>query len=184
MLGAAPRDASKDFPHASCTATMAPGEIDNTDKGIIYLLQQDARKRTVADIGEQVGVSSSTVTNRIARLEEQGIIKGYHTIVGYTEAGLGHHLLVSATVPISEKDELIDEILEVSGVVSVRELLTNTENLSLELVGRTQEDIEESLEDLDGLGVHVERMEIMKQERAQSYNHFGQPFADDDEVGR
>lgn len=172
----------KDFLHASCMAIMAPDEIDNTDKGIIYLLQQDARKRTVADIGEQVGVASSTVTNRIDRLEEQGVIKGYHTIVDYTEAGLGHHLLVTATVPISEKEELTDEIMEVSGIVSVRELLTNNENLSLELVGRTQEDIEESLEDLDSLGVDIERMEIMKQEQAQSYNHFGQEFADEEDV--
>ena len=175
--------ASKDFLHASCTAIMALDEIDNTDKGILFLLQQDARKRTVADIGEQVGVSSSTVTNRIDQLEEKGIIKGYHTIVDYTKAGLGHHLLVSATVPISEKEELIDELMELSGVVSVRELLTNEQNLSLELVGRTQEDIEESLEEMDSLGVRVERMEIMKQERAQPYNHFGQEFADDDEVG-
>lgn len=163
---------------------MGEDEIDNTDRGIIYLLQQDARKRTVADIGEQVGVSSSTVTNRIDQLEEQGVIKGYHTIVDYTSAGLGHHLLVTATVPISEMEELIDDVMEVSGVVSVRELLTNVENLSLELVGRTQEDVEESLEALDALGVHIEGMEMMKQERAQPYNHFGQEFADEADIGR
>lgn len=183
MLGGCASRRKKGFPRASNTATMAPDEIDNTDKGIIYLLQQDARKRTVADIGEQVGVSSSTVTNRIDRLEEEGVIKGYHTIVDYTKTGLGHHLLATATVPISEKEELIDEIMEVSGVVSVRELLTNNENLSVELVGETQTDIEESLEDLDSHGIDIERMEIMKQERAQSYNHFGQPFADEDDVG-
>lgn len=161
---------------------MAPEEIDNVDKGIIYLLQQDARKRTVADIGEKVGVSSSTVTNRIDRLEERGVIKGYHTIIDYAEAGLGHHLLVTATVPLSEREELIDDIMEVSGVVRVRELLTNSENLSLELVGETQDDIEESLGDLDALGVHLDRMEIMKQEHAKPYNHFGQEFATDDDV--
>lgn len=162
---------------------MAPDEIDDVDKGIIYLLQQDARRRTVADIGEQVGVSSSTVTNRIDRLEEAGVIKGFHTIVDYTKAGLGHHLLVTATVPLSEREELIGEFMEISGVVSVRELLTNRENLSLELVGETQEDIEESLEKLDSLGADVERMEIMKQELAQPYNHFGQDFADEEDVG-
>lgn len=162
---------------------MVADEIDNTDKGIIYLLQQDARRRTVADIGERVGVSSSTVTNRIDRLEERGVIRGYHTIVDYTEAGLGHHLLVTGTVPFSEKEQLIDEIMEVSGVVSVRELLTNEENLSLELVGRTQADVEESLEALDGLGVNVERTEMMKQERAKPYNHFGEAFADGDDGG-
>ncbi|WP_331235233.1 Lrp/AsnC family transcriptional regulator [Natronorarus salvus] len=162
---------------------MAPDEIDNVDKGIIYLLQQDARKRTVADIGEQVGVSSSTVTNRIERLQEQGVIKGYHTIVDYTKAGLSHHLLVTATVPIPEREELANEIMDISGVVSVRELLSNVANLSLELVGHSQEDIEESLTELDARGVHIERVEIMKQERAQPYNHFGQEFAEEDDVG-
>lgn len=162
---------------------MASDELDNVDKGIIYLLQQDARKRTVADIGEKVGVSSSTVANRIDGLEEQGIIKGFHTIVDYPEAGLGHHLLVTATVPLTEREKLSDEIMEISGVVSVRELLTNNENLSLELVGASQEDIEESLAELDSHGVHIERMEIMKQERAQPYNHFGQKFANEDNTG-
>ncbi|WP_255167996.1 Lrp/AsnC family transcriptional regulator [Natrononativus amylolyticus] len=162
---------------------MASDEIDHVDKGIIYLLQQDARKRTVADIGEKVGVSSSTVANRIDRLEEQGIIKGFHTIVDYTKAGLGHHLLVTATVPLTEREELLDEIMEISGVVSARELLTNNENLSLEIVGASQEDIEESLTELDSHGVHIERMEIMKQERAQPYNHYGQKFANEDNTG-
>ncbi|RQG92887.1 AsnC family transcriptional regulator [Natrarchaeobius halalkaliphilus] len=160
---------------------MAPDEIDNVDKGIIYLLQQDARKRTVADIGEQVGVSSSTVTNRIDRLEEQGVIKGYHTIVDYTKAGLGHHLLVTATVPIPEREERVDEIMEISGVVSVRELLSNNANLSLELIGHSQDDIEESLIELDSRGVDIESVEIMKQEQAQPYNHFGQEFTDEDD---
>ncbi|WP_254861979.1 Lrp/AsnC family transcriptional regulator [Halovivax gelatinilyticus] len=162
---------------------MSPDEIDNVDKGIIYLLQQDARKRTVADIGDQVGVSSSTVTNRIDRLEEEGVIKGYHTIVDYTKAGLGHHLLVTATVPISERADRVDEIMEISGVVSVRELLSSNANLSLELVGHSQDGIEESLAELDSRGVQIERVEIMKQEQAKPYNHFGQEFADEDDVG-
>ena len=162
---------------------MVSDEIDNVDKGIIYLLQQDARRRTVADIGEKVDVAASTVTNRIDDLEERGVIKGYHTIIDYTKAGLDHHLLVTATVPIPEKGDLVDEIMEISGVVSVRELLSSNENLSLELVGSTQEDIEESLVELNSRGVHIERMEIMKQEQAKPYNHFGQEFADEDDTG-
>ncbi|WP_226003932.1 Lrp/AsnC family transcriptional regulator [Natrinema salinisoli] len=158
---------------------MVGKEIDNVDKGILYLLQQDARGNTVTEIGERVGVSSSTVANRINRLEERDVILGYHPIVKYREAGLGHHLLVSATVPLTEREELLDDIMEISGVVSIRELLTNKENLSLELVAHTQEELEESLEDLDRLGVHIERMEIMKQERANPYNHFGKEFADE-----
>jgi len=73
--------------------------------------------------------------------------------------------------------------MEVSGVISIRELLTNSENLSLEVVGRTSEDIEDTLEALDSLGVDIERMEMMKQERTNPYNNFGEEFADEEATG-
>lgn len=158
---------------------MGSRELDNVDKGILYLLQKDARRNTTGDMAAKVGVSSSTVANRINRLEERGVILGYHPIIRYSETGLGHHLLVTATVPLRKREEMLDDIMEVSGIVSIRELLTNNENLSLELVGLTSEDIEESLEELDSLGVDIERMEMMKQERVNPYNHFGKEFAEE-----
>jgi hypothetical protein len=78
---------------------------------------------------------------------------------------------------------MMDGIMEVAGIVSVRELLTNKESLSLEVVGRTSEDIEETLESLDSLGVDIERMEMMKQERTNPYNHFGEEFANEEDSG-
>lgn len=162
---------------------MVSEELDNVDKGILYLLQKDARRNTTEEMAEIVDVSSSTVANRINRLEERGVILGYHPIVKYSETGLGHHLLVTATVPLRDREEMVDDIMEVSGIVSVRELLTNNENLSLEVVGRTSEDVEETLEALDSLGVDIERMEMMKQERANPYNHFGTAFANEEDTG-
>jgi DNA-binding Lrp family transcriptional regulator len=162
---------------------MVSKELDNVDKAILYLLQKDARRNTIEDMGKKVGVSSSTVANRINRLEERGVILGYHPIIKYSETGLGHHLLVTATVPLQNREKMLDDLMEVSGVVSIRELLTNNENLALEVVGRTSEDIEDSLEALDSLGVDIERMEMMKQERTNPYNHFGNEFADEENTG-
>jgi len=158
-------------------------ELDNVDKGILYLLQEDARRNTTDDMAEKVGVSSSTVANRINSLEERGVILSYHPIIRYSETGLGHHLLVTATVPLRDRDKMLDDIMEVSGIVSIRELLTNNENLSLEVVGHTSEDIENTLEALDTLGVDIERMEMMKQERTNPYNHFGKEFASEEDAG-
>lgn len=163
--------------------SMASEELDNVDKGILYLLQQNARRSTTEEMAEKLGVSSSTVANRINALEERGIILGYHPIVKYTETGLGHHLLVTATIPLQDRDKMLDDVMEVSGVISIRELLTNNENLSLEVVGRTSDDVEDTLEALDSLGVDIERMEMMKQERTNPYNHFGEEFADEEETG-
>ena len=162
---------------------MVSKELDNVDKGILYLLQEDARRNTTEDMAEKVGVSSSTVANRINHLEERDVIVGYHPIVKYSETGLGHHLLVTATVPLQDREEILDGLMEVSGVVSIRELLTNNENLSLEVVGRTSEDIENTLKTLDSLGVDINRMEMMKQERINPYNHFGQEFANEEDTG-
>jgi len=128
----------------------------------------------------KVGVSSSTVANRINDLEKRGVILSNHPIINYSETGLGHHLLVTATVPLRDREKMMDGIMEVSGIVSIRELLTNKENLSLEVVGRTSEDIEETLESLDSLGVDIERMRMMKQERTNPYNHFGEEFANEE----
>ena len=162
---------------------MVSKELDNVDKGILYLLQTDARHNTTEDMAEKVGVSSSTVANRINRLEERGVILSYQAIIKYSETGLGHHLLVTATVPLRNREKMLDDIMGVTGIVSIRELLTNNENLSLEVVGHTSEDIEDTLEALDSLGVDIERMEMMKQERANPYNHFGKEFADEGNTG-
>lgn len=147
--------------------------LDDVDKGILYLLQENARTNTTQSIGEKVGVSSSTVGNRIKDLEERGVITGYHPTVDYEKTGLDHHLLAIGTVPLDEQGTVADEILGVSGVVSVREFVSNTQNVAIELVGYSRDYIERTINDLNDLGVTIERIELMKRERTQPFNDFG-----------
>lgn len=160
---------------------MDPVPLDDIDKGILYMLQQDARKNTTGDIGEAVGVSSSTVSNRIKKLEEKELITGYHPIVDYERAGLDNHMLVIGTVDFDERERMVAKIMNVVGVVSVRDLLTNRQNLSIELVGYDRRDIERSLTELNDIGVDIQRAEMMKREKRKPYNHFGEEYADEGE---
>ena len=59
--------------------------LDEIDNQIINLLIADARL-TYSEIGEKVGISRVAVKKRVATLEEQGIIKGYHADVNPMEA--------------------------------------------------------------------------------------------------
>jgi Lrp/AsnC family leucine-responsive transcriptional regulator len=59
-----------------------PG-LDATDIEIIDLLREDAR-RTLADIGERVSLSSAAVKRRI---EQAGVITGYTVLVDHGKLG-------------------------------------------------------------------------------------------------
>ena len=65
------------------TATVA---LDDTDRRILDLLRQNAR-RTFGDIGTRVGLSAPAVKRRIDRLEADGVIAGYTTVVDHTKLG-------------------------------------------------------------------------------------------------
>lgn len=111
--------------------------VDNADKGILHLLQQNARDNSTSMIGEKVGGSSSTVGNRINKLEERGIITSYQPTLNYEKIGLDHHILLTGTVPLEDLGSVTDEVLDATGVVNVRELFTNEKTSRLNLSGRT-----------------------------------------------
>ena len=51
-------------------------QIDKTDQALISMLRQNARE-SVATLAGKLGVSRGTVTNRMERLEREGLIVGY-----------------------------------------------------------------------------------------------------------
>ena len=54
--------------------------IDDIDRQIVSLLQEDARLSNAA-LAEAVGLTVSTVHERVKKLEKKGIIRGYVAIV-------------------------------------------------------------------------------------------------------
>lgn len=54
--------------------------MDSTDRRILNILQGNARI-SMKELGNQVGLTSPAVTERVHRLEEEGIIEGYRTII-------------------------------------------------------------------------------------------------------
>lgn len=51
--------------------------MDDTDRAILALLQEDARVAN-AEIARRVGLAPSAIFQRIRKLEDGGVIRGYH----------------------------------------------------------------------------------------------------------
>jgi len=68
--------------------------MDAIDRKILSLLQQDAA-RSVAEIGNLVGLSSTPCWKRIQRLEAEGVIQKRVALVDQDKLGLGVTVFVS-----------------------------------------------------------------------------------------
>lgn len=147
-------------------------ELDNIDRGILHLLQLDARNTTAQEISDKTDVSPSTVRNRIDQLEAKGVITGYHPSINYEAAGIPLEVMFVITAPPADRTTAVEEILEIKGIVDVRETLTGRRNLYVEAVGTSTSDVTRISDAIHELGLEIESSEIMKQRRVQPFNHF------------
>ncbi|MDN5693802.1 MAG: Lrp/AsnC family transcriptional regulator [Psychrobacter sp.] len=104
------------------TNNVLPIDIDATDKQLLRLLQTQARM-SITELAEQVNLSATPCARRIKRLEEVGIITGYHT---QTDAQkLGYPLAVFIAISMDrhtadrfehfeEKIQSFDEVVSCS----------------------------------------------------------------------
>jgi len=60
--------------------------LDDLGWSILEVLQREARV-SFSELGRRVGLSTPAVTERVRRMEEAGIITGYHAAVDPSKAG-------------------------------------------------------------------------------------------------
>ncbi|MFC6954678.1 Lrp/AsnC family transcriptional regulator [Halorubellus litoreus] len=148
--------------------------LDDLDRHILFVLQQDARESSSNQIAERMGVSPSTVRKRIDRLEREGVINSYRADVDYANAGFDLQLQIICTAPIPERDELTDGALEVSGVVGVREIATGEGNVVVRVVAEDNDDLNRIARELSDLGLAVSDEQLIRREEGTPYDGFEQ----------
>ena len=79
-------------------------ELDRTDRDIIRSLERDARM-SLRSVAEEIGVSLGTVSNRLKRLEDTGVIKGYRVEIDPDKVGWGLTVVVGLRI---EKGRLLE----------------------------------------------------------------------------
>jgi Lrp/AsnC family transcriptional regulator, leucine-responsive regulatory protein len=105
-------------------------EIDTFDEAILRELQQDARL-SMAELGRRVHLSQPAVTERVRKLEMQGVITGYRATVNPMKLGYGLRALIrTAHCDYHAMVKLIEKMPEIVRAHSI----TGVDNWSLEIV--------------------------------------------------
>jgi DNA-binding Lrp family transcriptional regulator len=156
-------------------------EVDDVDRAILYQLQRDARL-TATEIGDRVGVSDTTVRNRMKALREEGVVESYTAVVNYERAGLQRPFHFTCTVPIIEREEVAKGALDVPGVVSVTERMTGEGNLLVEAVGEHPDDVTRVARLLTELGARIVDETVVRSSHRRPLAYLDSDFRPEDEA--
>jgi Lrp/AsnC family leucine-responsive transcriptional regulator len=96
--------------------------MDAIDTRILRLLVRDARA-SYTDLGEAVGLSANAVAQRMRRLEEAGVVRGYRAVLDPALQAAGVSALVQLrTVPDVDGTDLESRLAAIPEVAEVVEL--------------------------------------------------------------
>lgn len=93
-----------------------PKEIDGIDLCILTALQANARL-SLAELGRRVGLSAPAVTDRVRRLEETGVITGYHAEVDPRAVGFPVTVMVRINPAVRELPRIAKIAQEIPEIV-------------------------------------------------------------------
>ncbi|HEY7113262.1 MAG TPA: Lrp/AsnC family transcriptional regulator [Thermoanaerobaculia bacterium] len=116
--------------------------IDAQDASIVTILQENARTSN-AEIARQVGLAPSAVFERIRKLEERGVLRGFHAQVDPHAIGLPLLAFVfvrsderAGGISTAERIAKIPEVLEVHHVAGEDCFLVKLRAADTEELGR------------------------------------------------
>jgi len=93
-------------------------DLDNTDRQLLAALQQNARL-TTGELAQMTGLSQSPCWRRIRRLEESGLIDGYHARLDRRALGYGVVAFVSVSIDFQNEERSVEFVEAVRAIPEV-----------------------------------------------------------------
>lgn len=84
--------------------------MDNIDKSIIHTLENNGRI-SHEDISKLIHISRPAIHQRVSKLESDGIIKGYRTIIDWEKLGEPIKTLLYVKISCENFKEIVNQIL-------------------------------------------------------------------------
>lgn len=108
-------------------------ELDRIDRALIAALTDDARRSNKA-LAAQVGIAPSTCSERLRRLEDLGVFRGFHADVDPAALGIGLQAMIALRLRRHGADEVetfkeralaLREVVGVSHVTGANDFLVH-----------------------------------------------------------
>ncbi|WP_418284730.1 Lrp/AsnC family transcriptional regulator [Halorubrum sp. DTA46] len=127
-------------------------ELDETDRAILRILQADART-PFSEVARQIDMSSATVHDRVGRMEDAGVIEGYHAEIDPKAVGYGVSAFVGLRVEQGREEDALDRLRDIDGVREIH-LTTGEWDVILRVVAedtdRLRDLMFEQIAEMDG----------------------------------
>ncbi|MBD3206937.1 winged helix-turn-helix transcriptional regulator [Candidatus Bathyarchaeota archaeon] len=126
-------------------------KLDKVDNTILGMLVEDSRT-TLASISEEVGLSSPAIRERINKLKEEGVIKGFSTIVDYKKLGYGLTAFIGLRMDDSKccQEDVFVELENVPEVLEAH-FTNGEEDVLVKVVSRDTESLVGLLGELNAI---------------------------------
>ena len=117
--------------------------LDAVDWRLVELLQEDARL-SYAELGRRVSLSPPAVAERVRRLEEEGVVTGYHAEVDVARLGFPMQAVIRIIASARMSDQVARQVQEIPEVLECQQV-TGHDSFFLRVAIRSVQHLEEIL---------------------------------------
>ena len=119
-----------------------PADLDEVDRRLLTLLHADARAPNSA-LADAVGIAPSTCHGRVRRLQELGVIRGFHAEIDPAAIGLPLQAMVSVSLQSGSRGKIrtfIQQIRRKPQVIDVY-FLAGADDFLIHVAARDTDDL-------------------------------------------
>ena len=138
--------------------------LDSLNWKILEALQHNARM-SFSEIGRKIGLTSPAVAERVKKMEDKGIIKGYKVQVSYNKTGHQLKAIITLKVFMGRLKPFLEKVGEFREVINCYRI-TGNENIILEVVLYDQAHLEVFIDKLITYGetrTHIVLSNVVEQ---------------------
>lgn len=121
-------------------------KLDDKDWKILAELQKDSRV-SMSHIGRKTGLSSPSVGDRVSKMEDEGVIESYNTMIAHSKAGYQLKAMIMLRVFMGKLNPFLETVQGFKEVINCYRI-TGNENIIMEVVLKDQFHLEKFIDKL------------------------------------